>query len=663
MRSETRKGSKEKAPSIVSGIGGNSNRAMGFSSASRALGWAVLSAAWLLSSCAGTPPPLTPWPEAEVDVKTPLPPEIRDAMLRVKGEEIVTQRGEPIELRGIVFGNEASEHTEIPSAHHSGEDYARVRKMGMNSVRFLLSYKTFEEDDAPFVYKESGFEWIDQNVEWARENKVRLILNMRAPVGTVPVSMGASALFEDPDLQTRFVKLWRAIAKRYRAEPTIVGFGLMSEPHPTKSREQWQKLAERTVDEIRRVDQHHIIFVERVNAARGDASEDESKNFVRVKDPNVVYEFQFETPFHFTHQNAKDRAFAAREGWYPDENVLEVEGHHLKKEASTLSPHLPPGESSWTLLDTTPFVVEDEKLVLGKPFLVCDQGHGSAVFDSLSLTRVRVPSAGASPVVTPPAPKTGKSKAPLPVQPPLEEVETVFEVDLDTRRGWDFWNPKGKGVAAFHPTGHGDNTALSIRGTEGPAHLGSDLLRFRPEMGYEYQLHGLARGVGLSEEARCGLRLEFYSSNVPVRKRSKEYLEQELESFLEWGKREGVPLYVGEFGAIRDSFLPERGGEKWVADMLDLLTQRQLSFAYYAYHEKEFGLFLEAKALPSVHVANQTLYRTLVKGLLGPDADTRLVEGGAIRQSAEPPPQVKQKEPTPPKEKDETSSENFHDFD
>ena len=42
--------------------------------------------------------------------------------------------------------------------------------MGFNSVRFYLNYGLFEDDSKPYEYKESGFEWIDRNVEWAKEN-------------------------------------------------------------------------------------------------------------------------------------------------------------------------------------------------------------------------------------------------------------------------------------------------------------------------------------------------------------------------------------------------------------------------------------------------------------------------------------------------------------
>lgn len=614
----------------------------------------------LLASCSKRPPPLTPWPDETKGVSEPLPPQIASAMFRVEGEQIVTGSGAPVQLRGIAFGNEVWEHTEIPSAHHDGRDYARVRKMGMNSVRFYLSYKTFEEDDAPGRYKQSGFDWLDQNIEWAKQNEIRLVLNMHAPVGGYQGSGGGDALWEKPELQDRFVNLWRAIARRYRAEPTVIGYGILNEPLPTKSKEQWQKLAQRTVDEIRRVDQHHIMFVERAIAVGEDWSEDENHNFVRVDDDNVVYEFHFYKPFHFTHQNAGWSDFAAREGWYPDEHVTEVGWHHLSTEAVTQSDPLPPGDTTWTMLETNPFVVTDDNLVVGKPFLVCDQGEGKAIFDSLTLTRVRTRDEESSP-------KRGPQSTQAEEEP--EEIETVFEIDLDTRRGWYFWDPTGKGAAEFTPSGNGDSTALFISGTEGPANLGSDPLRFQPEVGYEYQLHGVAKGKDLSKKSRCGLRLEFYSSKVPVHQRTKAFLEQELDAYVKWGQEEKVPLYLGEFGVIRDGFLPGRGGVKWVSDMLSLILERDLSFAYHAYHEVPFGLFVGDRGLPSVSAVNLPLYEVFVKTLVGPDADAMLDGQGTTKTAGgedEATPEGQPHEEQPAPDGDEGSGEgeqDVHDFD
>jgi endoglucanase len=68
-----------------------------------------------------------------------------------------------------------------------------------------------------------------------------------------------------------------------------------------------------------------------------------------------------------------------------------------------------------------------------------------------------------------------------------------------------------------------------------------------------------------------------------------------------------VPLFWGEFGAIKNAFEDERGGLRWVNDMLDLLLERQLSFTYHDYHEDSMGIFIGDKGLPDPNHANQPL--------------------------------------------------------
>lgn len=625
------------------------------------------SLALCLGACSAPPPPLTPLPEESLPPNTtPLAPEVEAQLWSVQGREVVDGEGTPVVMRGIAFGNEVWNHTAIPSAHHTGRDFATVAAMGMNSVRFYLSYRTFEDDAAPFVYKEAGWSWLDQNVEWAKRHGVRLVLNMHAPVGGYQSQGKGSALWEDEEAQERFIALWRAIAERYRAEPTVVGFGILNEPVPVKSIAQWKALAERTIEQIRQVNQHHIVFVERASAVGGDWSENAERNFFRVSDPNVVYEFHFYKPYHFTHQNAAWSDFAAREGWYPDDSIPEVEWFQLKTEGVAHSESLPAGDSDWTMLETEPFSVYEGGIKLGKPFLVCDAGQGEVTFDSLSLTRLTGGQAkrpAPPPVVAPvppsakPAqvsdleissrklqpgtasPKSGKQEGEAEVE---RELETLFEVDLDTRRGWYFWSQNGSGRVGTSPEGHGDATALFISGTTGAANLGSDPLRFRVEAGSEYQLQGLAKAKGLAEGSECRLRLEFYSSRVPVHGRNRAYLKSELDAYLSWGEKEDVPLYLGEFGTIRDSFLPGRGGEKWVADMLDLLKASGLSFAYHTYHEKPFGLYVSDGMLPMEGALNRNLFDVFVEKLEGKGLSDASVPRSAPNVELEPTPPPEQ---------------------
>lgn len=569
-------------------------------------------------ACTKQPPPVTPLEEQGRKANTtPLDAEVEARFWKVRGNAIEDGSGQRVQLRGIAFGNQVWDHVPIPSAHHTGADYGVVRGMGMNSVRFYLSYKTFEEDDRPFEYKPSGWAWLDQNVEWARAAGVRLILNLHAPFGGYQSGGEGDALWSDEQAQRRFVELWRAIAERYRAEPTIAGYGLLNEPAPVENIDQWKDLAERTIAEIRAVDQHHMIFVERASAVGGDWSENAERNFFRVDDSNVVYEFHFYKPYHFTHQSAEWSEFAAREMWYPDDRRVANDWFQLKLEGKAESSSLPPGDSEWTMLETEPFAVYEGHIEVGKPFLVCDRNSGKAYFDSLSLSRIaggpseRLASSSGlaeEKPALPPSPSTASAE---------RSIEPLVEIDLDTRRGWYFWEEEPGGVADFEPEGHGDSTSLSISATTGPANLGSDPLRFFVEPGNEYTLQALAKGVGLPQDANCQLRLEFYSSAAPVLPYSKAFLDQELTSYLSWGEENQVPLYLGEFGTIRQSFLPGRGGLTWVEDMLDILEQHEVHFAYHAYHEMPFGLFLGSDTLPSRWALYQPLYDLLTKKLGG----------------------------------------------
>jgi len=53
-----------------------------------------------------------------------------------------------------------------------------------------------------------------------------------------------------------------------------------------------------------------------------------------------------------------------------------------------------------------------------------------------------------------------------------------------------------------------------------------------------------------------------------------------------------VPLFLGEFGAHRPCFENDRGGLRWVEDLLDLADERGLSFTYHDYHDDSFGLYV-----------------------------------------------------------------------
>jgi len=230
--------------------------------------------------------------------------------------------GAPITLKGISFGNEVWTNTGVPSNHHSEVDFERVASWGMNVIRFYLNYATLEDDAAPFTYQATGWEWLDQNVTWAKNHDVYLILNMHVPQGGFQPGPDGNALWDVPQNQERLLALWRAIAERYKDEPIIAGYDLLNEPDVSSSAAQWQELAQRLVTGIREVDPNHLLVVERTNAVNQVYNWDGNMNWFLVDDPNVLYTFHFYGPFLFTHQYA-DWLGLGDGGPYPDSGRME----------------------------------------------------------------------------------------------------------------------------------------------------------------------------------------------------------------------------------------------------------------------------------------------------------------------------------------------------
>jgi len=509
-------------------------------------------------------------------------------ILRVRGADIVDGKGKPVLLRGVAFGNEVWTNARLPRNHHDETDYQRVVAMGMNAVRFYMNFRTFEHENAPGKYLDDGWQWLDDNIAWAKRHGVYLILNMHVPPGGFQSLGNGKALWDRPETQERLIALWTAIARHCKGEPTVAGYDLLNEPVVTKSAAQWHDLAGRIAVAIRAADPDHMLFVERLNSIAGDWAEDTDRGFFRIPDPNTVYEFHFYKPFHFTHQGAHWVPFTAENVHYPDTRA-EVEWFLLDRKGGTEdSPKLPPGDSPWTFYKGAPFKVADPAVVVGKPVLVVKANSGKVWFDDLTLEELD---------------GDGKVK------------RVIWQRNLTNIRGWYFWTKDGKGGAVRSETGHGDGASIVAAGTVGDANLGADVLRFHATAGATYRLSGWMRGEKVPATATCQIRLDFFSSRAPVHDSDRAFIEQEVDAYVAWGKRERVPLFLGEWGAHRNSFEDDRGGLRWVADMLDVMRARRLSFTYHAYHENDFGIYRGVGARPDPAHANAALIDLFTKTL------------------------------------------------
>ena len=500
-----------------------------------------------------------------------------------------TAHGHVVMLRGVAFGNQVWSNVRLPRQDHAEVDYQRIAAMGMNVVRFYMNYRTFESDAAPGTMLADGWQWLDDNIAWAKKNHVYLVLNMHVPPGGFQSLGNGKALWDSPDRQERLIALWTEIARHTRGEPTVAGFDLLNEPVVTRAPAQWHDLG----DPHRRRDPHRR---PRAHAVRR-AAERRRQPLGGGRGPQLLHHPRPEHGLRVPLLQAlplhpPERVVGPvhrRERPLPRRRAPRSSGScSIARPAPRRAPSCRRATRPGPSIQGAPFRVDDPAIVVGKPVLVAKANSGRVYFDDLVLEELAA---------------DGSVK------------REIWHQNLTGTRGWFFWTVRRQGGAVPGHDGHGDNKSIVVAGTRGDANLGSDVLRFRTERGATYRLSGWMRGVGIPPTATCQIRLDFFSSRVPVQESDKKFVAQELDAYVAWGKRHKVPLFLGEWGAIRFAFDDDRGGLRWVADMLDLLRARHLHFSYHSYHEDAFGIYRGYGTLPDPANANAPLIELFTKQL------------------------------------------------
>ena len=89
---------------------------------------------------------------------------------------------------------------------------------------------------------------------------------------------------------------------------------------------------------------------------------------------------------------------------------------------------------------------------------------------------------------------------------------------------------------------------------------------------------------------------------------NKDYLENKLLPFINWGKEHEVPIYIGEFGTSSYIMGNKYGGDKWISDVMDIFSKYRVHYSYHDYHEEAYGLYTTAPTKERGK-RNQVLYR------------------------------------------------------
>ena len=239
--------------------------------------------------------------------------------VRADHQQIVDGKGDPLILRGLGLGgwmvqegymmglsNLKAQHIirsrisriigekKTEQFYQSWRDNAVTKAdidamagWGFNSVRLPMHWNLFikgtpgRNATGRIAWNEEGFRRVDALIAWLKANDMFLILDMHAAPGGQGHDIAISdrdpdkpSLWDSRDNQEKMIALWSEIARRYKDEPTIVGYDLLNEPNwgfQDKSdkggcretgNEPLRDLYERTIRAIRAIDSNHMLIIE-----------------------------------------------------------------------------------------------------------------------------------------------------------------------------------------------------------------------------------------------------------------------------------------------------------------------------------------------------------------------------------------------------------------
>lgn len=175
-------------------------------------------------------------------------------------------------------------------------DIARIASWGIDHVRLPIDHPVIDGTGDG----DRGVGYVDDCIRWCESHDLGVILDLHRAPGYSFDAVDENRLFDEPELQDRFVDLWRELAKRYESAGDEVAFELLNEIVESTS-ERWNDLAHRTVSAIREVDEDRYVII----GGNDYNSIDELDSIDRIEgDDRIVYTFHFYQPHLFTHQHA-----------------------------------------------------------------------------------------------------------------------------------------------------------------------------------------------------------------------------------------------------------------------------------------------------------------------------------------------------------------------
>jgi len=183
--------------------------------------------------------------------------------------------------------------------HFTKQDVDSLAAWGFNSIRIPMHYNLFtlpiekEPVSGENTWIETGFDHIDDVLEWAEPYGIYVILDMHATPGGQGTGSDINdydpskfSLWESQENKDKLVALWTRIADRYKDNEWIGGYDLINETHwDLPGGTDLRNLFVDITDGIRSVDSNHTLFIE------GNWYANDFSGLTPTWDDNMVYSF------------------------------------------------------------------------------------------------------------------------------------------------------------------------------------------------------------------------------------------------------------------------------------------------------------------------------------------------------------------------------------
>ncbi len=180
------------------------------------------------------------------------------------------------------------------------EDIARIASWGCDHVRLPFDYNIILDENGEVL--ESGIEKLMLCSDWCAKHGLNIILDLHKTMGfSFDKGEQETGFFDNVRYQDIFVNLWRSIARRFADRSDAVAFELLNEVTERRYAELWNRIAARTIAEIRRVAPDNFILIGGIfqNSIFGLTLLD------KPCDDRIVFNFHYYNPLVFTHQKAQ----------------------------------------------------------------------------------------------------------------------------------------------------------------------------------------------------------------------------------------------------------------------------------------------------------------------------------------------------------------------